>query len=126
MFDFVSTREGVEPTTQAAARLIAACIAETLRDAATPIDPEEAVAGRNYNYTALQAIEYLFDPDSDFDEHVHLIGGSAAVVRSGLLSSRELPARGLFTSEMRTVIQARYAWWLAQSHRTQLLLETAP
>jgi hypothetical protein len=113
MFDFVSTREGVSPETQAAARLLAMFVAAALADAALPPDPEEAQMGRNYNLDARAAVDYLFSKGSSFENHIELLGGSPSRVRAALLGDRELPERGLFTMDMRRIIQMRHTWWAA-------------
>lgn len=112
MIDFVSTREGADPQTRRAAHFLAALVAQRLRDACTPIDPEEAARQRNFNAVARAAVEYLFDADSEFVLHIELLGGGAAPFRAALLGDTPLPLKGDFTEPMRRALQARHQWWV--------------
>ena len=60
-----------------------------------------------------QAIEYLFDPGSTMDDHLEMLGGCAATMRSALLSDRVLGKGAGFTEEARDTIQLRRNWWIA-------------
>lgn len=112
MIDFVSTRAEVDPATRRAAHFLASIAAQRVRDACTPPDPRESADGRNYDQVAREAIEYLFDPGSDFAHHLDLLGGGAPSFRAALLDYRPLPPKGSFTEPMRRVLQARYRWWV--------------
>lgn len=113
MIDFVSTRPGIDQNTRAAAQMVASIIAQMIRDASHRPTKDEAATHRNLNWDARAAIVYLFRPESPFETHIELLGGSAAPFRAALLSNRELQERGPFTPYQRRVIQARYHWWSA-------------
>jgi hypothetical protein len=113
MIDFVSTREGVSPETQRAAQMLAHLIAVRIRDAATQPTFLEIDARQNYDGPALMAIDYFFRTDSAFEDHIEMLGGSAAAMRAALLSDRPLAQGSGFSLEQRERIQARHAWWKA-------------
>lgn len=113
MIDFVSTRVSTDPATRAAAQLIAAGIAQFLRDASQKPTREEQERHRNLKWSALSAIEYLFGKGSSFEDHIEMLGGTAAPFRAALLDDRPLQENGPFTHYQRRIIQARYRWWTA-------------
>lgn len=112
MIDFVSTRAGTDPATRAVASMVAAAIAQFVRDASTRPTADEKKQQRNLNWDARRAIVYLFEPGSAFETHIELIGGSAAPLRAALLDRRELSPRSSFTPLQRRIIQARHRWWV--------------
>jgi hypothetical protein len=113
MIDFVSTRDGTSDDTKRAAHLLSFLLVSFIRSASIKPDAAEKAAARNLNYDALLGIEYLFDENSTFEDHVEAIGGSPATMRAALLSKRALGPRSPFTEEMRRVIQVRHQWWAA-------------
>ena len=94
-------------------QFIAAVVVQFIRDAALKPTQEEADAGRNLNADSQAAIDYLFAAGSKFEDHVEIVGGSAAPFRQALLSSRPLDDRSSFTPMQRRILQARYRWWIA-------------
>lgn len=111
MFDFVSTREGTDPQTARAARLVAFVIVSFVRAASVKPTTAEKDSRSNVNVDAWRAVQYLFDDTSPFERHVEEIGGSAVAMREALLSKRPLGFKSPFTEDMRKVIQVRYRWW---------------
>lgn len=82
-----------------------------LHDATAPPNFMEVDYRRNEG-AAREAIEYFFDPESAFADHLELLGGSAVVMRLALLSDRPLAAGSPFTAEQRKHLQVRHTWWL--------------
>ncbi len=111
MIDFVSTRESTDPETRKNAQLLASIIAQFIRDASTKPSDKEANDCRNWNEDASRAVAYLFDEGSPFEDHIELLGGSAATFRAALRSDRSLDGSSLFTTVQRRIIQARLRWY---------------
>jgi hypothetical protein len=85
MIDFVSTRHTTDSQTAACARLLAAVIAQAIKDASTPLNTDERRQRRNLNCEARQAIHFLFGRDSVFPLYASLVGSSADAIRGALM-----------------------------------------
>ena len=116
MIDFVSTRNGTDPEIRRLAQMIASGIAIRLRDLMRSTTQEERRLQRNTNTDARGALQYFFEPGSAFEEHIELVGGSAAAFRRNLLADHPLPEGGGFTQANRAVVQLRYSWWTRQTN----------
>jgi hypothetical protein len=120
MLDLVSTREDIDPQTAANAKLLAAIIADAVRQASQKPSKQEQAARRNLdhdNYHPGLSIWFLFNDESVFKTYAQLIGLEAQAFRDAFLSDRTLKERTVkgqpapFTSMERRVIKQRYAWY---------------
>jgi len=110
MIDFVSTRQTTDAQTAACARLLAAVIAQAIKDACKPMTADEK---RNLDSEARQAIQFLFGADSVFPLYASLIGSSAEAIRFALLNKAEdmVPAASRGFSDMdRRILKGRMRW----------------
>lgn len=108
MIDFVSTRSTTDVQTAACARLLAAVIAQAIRDAAQPFrekDRSKDLAMSSAEIEAREAVRFLFGGGSAFPLYASLIGSSAEAIRHALLNSPDdlvkVPGRGLSDAERR-------------------------
>ncbi len=85
MLDLVSTRAGTTHETRAYMLLLAAVIAQAIRDACQPVDKREISVGKNLHLHARMAMHFLFGRNPAFDAYASLIGGSAGAMRAALL-----------------------------------------
>jgi hypothetical protein len=112
MIDFVSTRQTTDPQTAACARLLAAVIAQAIKDACAPMSGEEKKQERNLNTDARQAIKFLFGADSVFPLYAVLIGSSADDIRAALLRRANAAGdadRGI-SDMQRRIVAGRMRW----------------
>ena len=120
MLDLVSTRPGVDTQAARCARLLAAIIADAVRQASTrPLDREIKQERNNdcADWHPALGIWFLFDEESPFDKYAQYIGLSAKDFREALLGTHELDAhltRPIFTNADRRVIKARHRWYLLE------------
>ncbi len=84
MIDFVSTRQGTDAQTAACARLLAAVIAQAIRDACKPPGVDERRKDRNLDGEAWRALDFLFGAGPAFALYAGLIGSSAETIRAAL------------------------------------------
>jgi len=91
MLDLVSTRPNTDPQTARCARLLAAVIAEHIRDSALPATREDRTKDR-MPYEARSAVEWIFDKGTTFDLYAHLIGVSPDGIRAGLMARTSGPS----------------------------------
>lgn len=114
MIDLISTRN-VDHQTRGCARLLAAVIAQAVKDASSPMSSYASHEGRmiheknvkrNLNWDARSAIRWLFFPGSVFPAYAMLIGLDANQIRSNLLSHRH-EQNAMLTSEQRRIIRTR-------------------
>jgi hypothetical protein len=112
MIDFVSTRIDTSEEARRNARFMAMIIARVVQTAATR--PAIYEAERQYNAlpAVVDALDYLFSVDSAFEEHISFIGGDAQAFREALLSDRDIEDTRFFNALGRSIIQARYSWWV--------------
>ncbi len=113
MIDFVSTRQTTDAQTAACARLLAAVIAQAIKDACKPMTADEKRKERNLDSEARQAIQFLFGADSVFPLYASLIGSSAEAIRFALLNKAEdmAPAESRGFSDMdRRILNGRMRW----------------
>ena len=89
MIDFVSTRETTSPETAACCALIAAIIAQAVRDATQPLTKEELRRRTNIDADAKQAMRFLFNEGTDFPRYAKPIGMSADALRTRLSRPRD-------------------------------------
>lgn len=115
MIDFVSTRDKIDVDTVRCARLLAAIIAQAIRDAAIKPTKDEKKFRRNHKHAYL-SMTFLFEPHGAFDVYAGLIGVDAESIRSALLSRRRLSnsshVKHLFNDQDRRIIQMRHAWYM--------------
>lgn len=129
MLDLVSTREDVDPQTARCANLLAAVIADAVRQAAQSPSRREVELKRSLDSEAAYhpglSTWFLFDDESPFSHYAQLIGLSAQDMREALLSDRPLLERTSkgapppFTAIQRRIIKMRHQWYLAEKHETQ-------
>ena len=130
MLDLVSTRDDVDPQTARCANLLAAVIADAVRQAAQHPSKREQQLERNLdsevsNYHPGMSTWFLFDDESPFSQYAQLIGLSATDMREALLDDRPLLERTTkntpapFTTMDRRTIKLRHRWYLAEKHATQ-------
>lgn len=86
MLDFVSTRATTDEQTAKCAKLLAAVIAQAIRDACAHITAETSAEQRRRDANAREAILFLFGPDSVFPLYAALIGSSAYAIRAALMA----------------------------------------
>ena len=114
MFDLIATNPGVDPQARAAARLLAAVIAQAIKDAATKPIRFEKSCKFNINPLADQSIRWLFEPGTVFEGYCRLIGLEPQAVRDALLSDRKLhqarAMQSIFSDQDRRIISVRYLW----------------
>lgn len=114
MLDLVSTRT-TDPHTRGCAQLLAAIIAQAIRDASMEPTPNEVRAYANQNMQARQALRFLFSTRSLFPLYAELIGSSAETIRAGLLGYKKLPlTNGHYNTAQRRSLQWRVAADMAQ------------
>lgn len=124
MIDFVSTRPGVDAQAARGAKLLAAIIADAVRQASKKPTRRELDAKRNFDaaegsHPAL-SIWFLFDDESPFNQYAQLIGLSAPDMRAALLSDRKLNEQTIkgspaaFTAIQRRIIKIRYRFYLLE------------
>lgn len=115
MIDFVSTRDKIDVETVRCARLLAAIIAQAIRDAARKPTKDEKKFRRSHKHAYL-SMTFLFEPHGAFDVYAGLIGLDAESVRVALLSRRRLSSsshvKHLFNEQDRRIIQMRHAWFI--------------
>lgn len=127
MFDLVSTRDNVDSQTARCAQLLAAVVADAVRQAAQKPNKREQQLERNLdsevsNYHPGTSVWFLFDNESPFSLYAQYIGLSAPALRDALLSDRPLVERRAnntpapFTSIDRRTIKLRHRWYLAEKH----------
>ena len=113
MIDFVSTRQTTDAQTAACARLLAAVIAQAIKDACKPMTADEKRKEKNLDSEARQAIQFLFGTDSVFPLYASLIGSSAESIRFALLNKAEdmvQVASRSFSDMDRRVLKGRMRW----------------
>ena len=113
MIDFVSTRQTTDAQTAACARLLAAVIAQAIKDACKPMTADEKRKKKNLDSEARQAIQFLFGTDSVFPLYASLIGSSAESIRFALLNKAEdmvQVASRSFSDMDRRVLKGRMRW----------------
>lgn len=119
MIDFVSTREGMDVQSARCARLLAAVIAQAIKDAAHPPNDTERKARGNSGH-AYRAIKFLFESDGPMDVYANLIGTSGDEIRRALLSDERLLPHSSFKAEDRRTIKTRHIWSLTNSKPVSL------
>lgn len=107
MIDFISTHPGATPQTKACANLLAAVIAEAVRDASEPLSSEERKGEVNRNVAARQALRFLFDRTTVFSAYARLIGLTADSIRRGLMLPAQGTDLGYFNDTRRRTLQTR-------------------
>lgn len=107
MIDFVSSHPDAHPQTVACARLIAAVIAQAIRDACERPHDREKKECMNLYVDARHAIEFLFDDRSRFANYALLIGASHEAIREALLQ----PTGGGIDEMSRRIIRLRFQWF---------------
>jgi hypothetical protein len=127
VFDLVSTRDDVDPQTARCAQLLAAVIADAVRQAAQKPTGREQQLERNLdseisNYHPATSLWFLFDEESPLKIYAQHIGLSAKDLREALLSDRQLTEHAIkghpapFSSFDRRTIKLRHRWYLAEKH----------
>lgn len=115
MIDLISTRDGVDAQSKRCAHLLAAVIAQAIKDAARRPTKDERKSRRNTRH-AYRSIKFLFEPNGPFEAYANLIGLTAESIREALLSRRHLnPMPGwksLFSEQERRIIQLRHHWYM--------------
>ncbi len=91
MIDFVSTRETTDPQAARCARLLAAVIAQAVRDATQAMNVDEK-RGDGVCHQARSAVEFLFGQRSVFPLYAELIGANADSIRHALVHGSPAPA----------------------------------
>jgi hypothetical protein len=107
MIDFISSRTDIDDQTAACARLIAAVIAQAIRDACERPSNQEKHLELNRHVDALHAIDFLFNNASVFPRYAALIGASHESIRSALLE----PTGGGIDEGQRRIIRIRLQWY---------------
>lgn len=114
MPDFLSTRENTDPQSARCARLIAAIIAQAIKDASDTPLKEESDKKRNMN-DAAKAMKFLFGKNTLFPLYASLIGLDAKNIRENLLGNHKLsegPGLSSFFKESdRRIIKIRHVWF---------------
>lgn len=115
MIDLISTRDGVDAQSRRCAQLLAAVIAQAIKDAAHRPTKEERRNRRNTRH-AYRSIKFLFEKNGPFEVYSHLIGMTAESIREALLSRRRLNTmpgwKSLFSDQERRIIQMRHYWYM--------------
>lgn len=110
MMDLVSTRVTTDPHTAGCARLLAAVIAQAVRDAGAKMEPRERTQD-HVCAAARRALHWLFERDGVFDLYAQLIGADGHAIRHHLLhgtSHRHENATGHgLTVDQRRALQVR-------------------
>ena len=109
--NFVSTNE-VDVQTARCANLLAAVIAQAIRDAAIKPSDDERKHRRNSRH-AYRAIKFLFKKNAIFDLYASLIGLNGDSIRAALLGNSDLGKQSLFTEQQRRIIKVRHIWHTA-------------
>lgn len=115
MIDLISTRDGVDVQSRRCAQLLAAVIAQAIKDAAHRPTKEERKNRRNTRH-AYRSIKFLFEKNGPFEAYSQLIGLTAESIREALLSRRRLNTmpgwKSLFSDQERRIIQMRHYWYM--------------
>lgn len=107
MIDFISSRTDIDDQTAACARLLAAVIAQAIRDACESPSNQEKHLEMNRQVDALHAIDFLFNDASVFPRYAGLIGVSHEAIRSALLE----PTGGGIAEFQRRILRIRMQWY---------------
>jgi len=113
MIDFLSTRSNCDTETAACARLIAAIIAQAIRDASSQITKHEKKTKQNAKGDAKEAIHFIFGRNGFFEIYSKIIGIDPQAIRDALLNKiTDIPIHNgpqrIFTDMNRLNIQRRY------------------
>lgn len=137
MFDLVSTREDVDPQTVRSAQLLAAVIADAVRNASVRPSKQEQDEQRNIDASGDGAHPglstwFLFDDASPFTKYARLIGIDPQGLRDALLSDRPLrddfskAGRSMFTFSDRRAIKARHSYYIREKHANEAAKKDQP
>ena len=74
MVDFTSTQQGIDDQSARCARLVAAVIAQALRDLAIPINENERKHGMNLVANAYESLRFFYDENSPFKQYAAMVG----------------------------------------------------
>lgn len=107
MIDFISSRTDIDDQTAACARLLAAVIAQAIRDACERPSSQEKHLELNRQVDALQSIDFLFNDASRFPRYAELLGVSHESIRSALLE----PKGGGIDDAQRRIVKIRLQWY---------------
>lgn len=114
MVDFTSTQQGIDDQSARCARLVAAVIAQALRDLAIPINENEKKHGINLVGNAYESLKFFYDSSSPFKQYAVMVGVEAKPFIDNLESrdyeSQEVKHPYLKDRELRT-IRRRLRWY---------------
>lgn len=118
MIDFVSTRPDIDRYTASCAQLLAAVIAQAVRDACEPPSKKEKELEKNLNEDSITALLFLFSDDPVFAPYQKLMGPSKFKAYSELIGmSHEALRNELLTPEgggvdyfQRRTLRIRLQW----------------
>jgi len=74
MVDFTSTQVGIEPQAQRSARLVAAVIAQALKDLTIPLTITEKKQRLNIITDAYESLKFFYSPESPFKRYAYMVG----------------------------------------------------
>lgn len=74
MVDFTSTQVGIEPQAQRCARLLAAVLAQALKDLTIVPTGSEKKQRLNMNRDAHESLKFFYEPESPFKRYAYLVG----------------------------------------------------
>jgi hypothetical protein len=74
MVDFTSTQVGIDAESQRSARLLAAVLAQALKDLTIPPTGQEKKQRLNINRDAYESLRFFYEPESPFKRYAYLVG----------------------------------------------------
>ena len=74
MVDFTSTQQGIDEQAKRCARLLAAVIAQALKDLSITPTSQERHYGRNLVANCYESLKFFYDEDSPFKRYAFMVG----------------------------------------------------